>query len=217
MGCYDLALQLITEHRAAFLTKYQDAPYSARYRALVSQVHKAELPLGSEAMSTAVARSLFKLMAYKDEYEVPRLHTSAAFLDQIKQRFSGDFSIKYHLAPPVISFKKDARGRPLKREMGAWMSPVFRALCKFKRLRGSKLDLFGYTAERKMERELMPWYESVVHSCLRELSADNHALLTDVLSQPLHIRGYGPVKLEAIEKVQADVGTALTQLSGRND
>lgn len=199
------SLDQMIECRVAFLTDYQDAPYAERYRQKVSQVREAEQVFESDAMTTAVVRSLFKLMAYKDEYEVARLHTDSAFQAQIDEKFTGDFSVKYHLAPPLISYKKDGRGRPMKREFGAWMTPVFHRLAKMKYLRGSKLDVFSYTAERKMERGLIDWYGSVIESCVSQLDDSNHQKMAEVLAMPMDIRGYGPVKYEAVKKVQAQV------------
>lgn len=203
-------LDQMIERRVAFLTDYQDAPYAERYRQKVSQVREAEQTFESDAMTTAVVRSLFKLMAYKDEYEVARLHTDSAFKAQINEKFTGDFSVKYHLAPPLISYKKDGRGRPMKREFGAWMTPVFQRLAKMKHLRGSKLDVFSYTAERKMERGLIDWYSTVIENCVSQLDDGNHQKMAEILAMPMDIRGYGPVKHEAVEKVQGQVTAALS-------
>jgi len=202
-------LHKMIERRVAFLTDYQDAAYAEQYAQQVERVHVAEQAFDSEKLTTAVARSLFKLMAYKDEYEVARLHTDSAFKQQINEQFSGDFTLKYHLAPPLISFKKDGRGRPMKREFGAWMTPAFKQLAKMKKLRGSKLDIFSYTAERKMERGLIDWYLSVIDRSLAQLNADNHAEMEKLLVMPMDIRGYGSVKHEAVEKVQAQVHAVL--------
>ncbi|ASJ76312.1 indolepyruvate ferredoxin oxidoreductase family protein [Granulosicoccus antarcticus] len=203
-------LDKMIERRVAFLTDYQDTAYAARYAQAVERVKVAEQSCGSQAMATAVARSLFKLMAYKDEYEVARLHTGSVFKQQIDEQFSGDFTLKYHLAPPLISLKKDGRGRPMKREFGGWMTPVFQQLAKMKKLRGSKLDLFSYTAERKMERGLIDWYLSVIERSVEQLNTDNHAAMAKVLAMPMDIRGYGMVKHEAVEKVQAQVNAGLS-------
>ena len=202
-------LHKMIERRVAFLTDYQDAAYAEQYAQQVERVRVAEQAFDSEKLTTAVARSLFKLMAYKDEYEVARLHTDSAFKQQINEQFSGDFTLKYHLAPPLISFKKDGRGRPMKREFGAWMTPAFKQLAKMKKLRGSKLDIFSYTAERKMERGLIDWYLSVIDRSLAQLNADNHAEMEKLLVMPMDIRGYGSVKHEAVEKVQAQVHAVL--------
>ncbi len=205
-------LDQMIQRRIEFLTQYQDAPYADRYLQLINRVRDAEKKLDSDVLTSAVVRSLFKLMAYKDEYEVARLHTDSAFKQQIEQSFSGDYKLKYHLAPPVISFKTDARGRPLKREMGSWMLPVFKQLAKLKRLRGTRFDVFAYTAERKMERGLIDWYMTVIESCLEKLSVNNAEELQRVLEMPMDIRGYGPVKEKAVEKVVVNVKLALARI-----
>ena len=139
--------------------------YADRYRqarrARSQRPKNDQLP-GSQALTTAVARSLFKLMAYKDEYEVARLHMETGFQERLRQEFEGDFTVNYHLAPPILSSGKDARGRPLKRQFGPWIEPAFRMLARLKFLRGTPLDVFGYTSERQMERGLIDWYETLV-------------------------------------------------------
>uniref|UniRef100_UPI002AFE88E5 DUF6537 domain-containing protein n=1 Tax=Hoeflea sp. TaxID=1940281 RepID=UPI002AFE88E5 len=127
-------------------------------------------------------------------------------------RFEGDFRIVHHLAPPMIGSKKDARGRPLKRRFGPAIRPVLSLLARCKWLRGSIFDPFGHTAERKMERELIGWFESLIDRCTREIDAGTIAVWTQILSAPMEIRGYGPVKHEAIIKTKARVEALLTQL-----
>ncbi|MBX9453579.1 MAG: indolepyruvate ferredoxin oxidoreductase family protein [Mesorhizobium sp.] len=195
--------------RADFLTQYQDAAYAARYREVVDKVREAEASLGSDRLTMAVARSLFKLMAYKDEYEVARLHTQTGFADGLREQFEGDFRVVHHLAPPFLASEKDARGRPLKREFGPWIRLPFAALARMKRLRGTPFDLFGYTAERRMERELIGWYEQAVKHCLSHLSPESHDALCSTMEKPMQIRGYGPVKEQAAHRIRAEVDTAL--------
>jgi indolepyruvate ferredoxin oxidoreductase len=202
-------LDEMISRRADFLTQYQDAAYAARYTTVVARVREAEGPLGSDRLTTAVARSLFKLMAYKDEYEVARLHTQTGFVDRLREQFDGDFRIVHHLAPPFLASGKDARGRPLKREFGPWIRLPFAALARMKRLRGTPFDLFGYTAERRMERKLIGWYEGAVERCLSRLSPENHDALCSVMERPMQIRGYGPVKEEAAHRIRTEVDTAL--------
>ncbi|GAH67813.1 unnamed protein product, partial [marine sediment metagenome] len=151
-------LDQIIARRADFLTAYQDEAYAARYRALVAKVRDAEAALNSEALTESVARSLFKLMAYKDEYEVARLHMQGGFLDELKREFEDGFSVQYHLAPPFLPSGQDARGRPRKRAFGQWIQTPLAALARLKVLRGTRFDPFGYTAERRAERELIAWY-----------------------------------------------------------
>ena len=200
-------LDQIIARRVEYLTSYQDSRYAERYREAVDSVRAAErnqVP-GSEALTMAAARSLFKLMAYKDEYEVARLHTQTGLQAKLRQEFDGDFKVNYHLAPPMLASRKDARGRPLKRQFGPWIEPVFRALARLKFLRGTSLDPFGYTHERRMERNLIAWYQSLLTEQLPLLHAGTVSQLTEIAALPMDIRGYGPVKEAAVEKVKAKI------------
>ncbi len=205
----DGTLDEIVTRREAFLTDYQNAAYAARYRHLVDRVRAAEAPFGSDAVSRAVARSLFKLMAYKDEYEVARLHTQTGFSTRIAEEFEGDYRIVHHLAPPFLASGTDARGRPLKREFGPWVRLPFRMLARMKRLRGTAFDPFGRTAERRMERELIGWYEAHVEKALAQLDTGNAATLAETLALPMQIRGYGPVKEEAAKRIRTEMAARL--------
>ncbi len=187
------SLDEIVGKRVDFLTAYQDAAYAATYRAFVDRVRAAEQPLGGTALAEAVARYLFKLMAYKDEYEVARLHTDRAFTDKVASMFEGEYKLVHHLAPPAIA-KKDAQGRPVKRPFGPWMRSAFSLLAKFKGLRGTALDPFGRTEERRMERALIGEYRECIEELLKTLSADNRALAAEIARIPEEIRGYGHVK-----------------------
>jgi indolepyruvate ferredoxin oxidoreductase len=202
-------LDQIIERRADFLTSYQDTRYAARYRTIVLSVRAAERDrvAGSELFTSAVARALFKLMAYKDEYEVARLHTETGLQDKLRREFEGDFKIKYHLAPPFLPAGRDARGRPLKRQFGPWIEPAFRVLARLKILRGTRLDPFGYARERRIERDLIAWYETLLTELLPLLHAGTVGSLTEIASLPMEIRGYGPVKEAAVEKVKAKVAS----------
>jgi indolepyruvate ferredoxin oxidoreductase len=204
----ELAAETLDEmiaRRAAFLTQYQNRAYAARYEASIARVRRAEAALGSEALTDAVVRSLFKLMAYKDEYEVARLHMESGFLDELRQEFEGDFKTKYHLAPPLLPSRKDARGRPRKRAFGPWLQMPLKLLARAKVLRGTAFDPFGYTAERRSERELISWYEQQIDAILAKLTAKNLPDLVAIARAPLEIRGYGPVKDAAIPKAKAEV------------
>ncbi|MHA7882892.1 indolepyruvate ferredoxin oxidoreductase family protein [Nitratireductor rhodophyticola] len=205
----DGTLDEIVTRREAFLTDYQNATYAARYRRLVDRVRAAEAPFGSDAVSRAAARSLFKLMAYKDEYEVARLHTETGFSARIADEFEGDYRIVHHLAPPFLASDTDARGRPLKREFGPWVRLPFRMLARMKSLRGTAFDPFGYTAERRMERALIGWYEAHVEKALAKLDAGNAETLAETLALPMQIRGYGPVKEEAAKRIRAEMDARL--------
>ncbi len=179
--------------RVDFLTGYQDAAYAADYQAFVAKVQAAEAPLGGTTLSEAVARYLFKLMAYKDEYEVARLHTDPAFTAKIEAMFEGDYKIVHHLAPPGIA-KKNAQGELIKQPFGPWMRNAFGVLAKFKGLRGGVLDFFGRSAERRTERALIVEYKASIDEVLRSLNAGNRALAAEIARVPEDIRGYGHVK-----------------------
>jgi indolepyruvate ferredoxin oxidoreductase len=151
-----------------------------------------------DALPRAVAINYANLLAYKDEYEVARLFTDGRFEKQLRDQFEGDFKFSFNLAPPLLAGKPDALGRPGKRAFGAWMMPVFRTLAKFRFLRGTALDIFGYSADRRMERDLIAGYEKDVATVLGLLSPVTHDTAVELLSLPDHIRGYGPVKEKAV-------------------
>ncbi len=189
------SLDEVISRRVAFLTEYQNAKYAQRYSDFVAKVRaaeKAKAP-GSTALSEAVARYLFKLMAYKDEYEVARLYTSGEFRRRLEQQFEGDFKLHFHLAPPLLA-KKNAKGELVKREYGPWVFKAFGLLARLRGLRGGAFDVFGYTADRKMERQLIADYETTIAGLLDRLDAGNAGLAAEIASIPEHIRGYGHVK-----------------------
>jgi len=199
-------------HREAFLTDYQDAKYAQAYVDLVEKVRSAErsrVP-GSTALSEAVARYGFKLMAYKDEYEVARLYTSGEFARQIKETFDGDYKIHFNLAPPMFS-KTDADGHLVKAEYGPWILSAFKVMKHFKFLRGGWLDPFGRTAERKMERQLIVDYTRLIDELISKLDADNHSLAVQIAEIPEHIRGYGHVKERHLVDAKAREAQLLEQ------
>jgi indolepyruvate ferredoxin oxidoreductase len=199
------SLSSLVKRRVAFLTEYQDAAYAARYEGLVNSVRAVEVErkLGDK-LSRAVAKSLFKLMAYKDEYEVARLYTDGKFVEKLKQQFDGEFSIKFNLAPPLFS-KKDANGHLVKAEYGSWMWQAFKVLAKLKKLRGTAFDLFGRTEERKMERRLIGEYRDTVLALLDKLTQDNYALAIDIAALPEKVRGFGHVKDNAVARYHAEL------------
>ncbi|MEM9106748.1 MAG: indolepyruvate ferredoxin oxidoreductase family protein, partial [Pseudomonadota bacterium] len=206
-------LNEMIDRRVAFLTDYQNSAYADRYRMTVDRVKAREAETGSNSLTAAVARSLFKLMAYKDEYEVARLHSDPAFAEKLSKQFSGNFSVHYHMAPPFLPLGKDARGRPRKRQFGPWMKPLFGMLSRMKGLRGTALDPFGYGHDRKIERELIVWYENLVNDNLDRVTADNADHWKTLLEIPMQIRGYGPVKEEAVAKARQDMDAGLAELS----
>ncbi len=205
-----MSLDEIIAHRSAHLTNYQNEKLAARYQSLVGQVRDAARDRGfGEELPRAVAINYAKLLAYKDEYEVARLFTDGHFEQQLRDQFDGDFKISFNLAPPILGGAKDALGRPKKRAFGAWMLPVFRTLAKMKGLRGSVLDVFGYSVDRRLERDLIAGYEKDVATVLGLLSPATHDTAVELLSLPDRIRGYGPVK----EKAVADAKVRYAQLA----
>ena len=204
------SLDNVINKRVAFLTAYQDAAYAGRYAALVAQVRSAEAAQGlGTKLSTAVAKYYFKLMAYKDEYEVARLYTDGRFVEQLKSQFEGDFSLKFNLAPPLFA-KKDGKGHLVKAEFGSWMWRAFKLLAKFKGLRGGALDIFGYSEERKMERALIIEYHDMVEGLLAGLNAGNLATAVDLANLPEQVRGFGHVKEAAVAKFRVEKARLLS-------
>ncbi len=181
--------------RVEFLRGYQDEAYAAAYSAFVEKVRDAEsrVQSGSTKLSETVARYLFKLMAYKDEYEVARLHTDPAFTAKIAAQFEGDYKVSYHLAPPLLA-KRDAQGHLIKQPFGPWMRTAFRVLAKLKGLRGTAFDVFGRSSERQGERALIGEYRSSIEELLTSLTATRLAQAADIARIPEEIRGYGHVK-----------------------
>ena len=204
------------ERRVEFLTAYQSKRYARRYRAWVDKVQAAEAVRtpGQSGLSEAVARYLFKLMAYKDEYEVARLYTDTSFVERVKATFSGDnLRFEFHLAPPLLA-KRDARtGEPKKMSFGPWMLSAFRVLSKFKFLRGTPLDPFGYTAERRLERKLIADYLALLETMVAELTTANHHTAVALASIPEKIRGFGPVKQRHLVAAKAEEAALREQFS----
>ena len=183
----------MTAKRVEFLTGYQNASYAADYKAFVEKVRAVESPLGGKKLSEAVARYLFKLMAYKDEYEVARLHTETGFLEKIASQFEGDYTVNYHLAPPAIA-KRNEKGELVKQKFGPWMATAFKVLARMKGLRGTAFDIFGRTEERKTERALIGEYRASIEELLGALADANLPLAVEIARIPEEIRGYGHVK-----------------------
>ncbi|KWT85683.1 MULTISPECIES: indolepyruvate ferredoxin oxidoreductase family protein [unclassified Variovorax] len=183
----------LVARRVEFLTAYQNAAYAGQYKAFIARVQQAEAALGKTSLAETVARYLFKLMAYKDEYEVARLHSDRSFLERVAGMFEGDYKLNYHLAPPIIA-QRNAKGELQKQKFGPAMLTGFRLLAKLKGLRGTALDPFGRTDERKTERALIGEYRASIEELLSGLEAGNHALALEIASLPEQIRGYGHVK-----------------------
>lgn len=193
----------IISKRKDYLTAYQNAAYAARYTTAIAGIKAAEQQLQSTAVTEAAARYYHKLLAYKDEYEVARLFTDGHFMKELKATFQGDYKIRFNLAPPIMEEEDPATGRPRKREFGAWILPAFGILAKFKFLRGTPLDIFGYHKDRRAERQLIADYEADMALVKQVLRRDNFDICAELLSIPDEIRGYGPVKEANLVKAQA--------------
>jgi indolepyruvate ferredoxin oxidoreductase len=187
------------------LTDYQDAGFARRYNGLVGAVRQAEGALGGSdrPLTETVARAYFRLLACKDEYEVARLYTDGRFRTALEDAFEGDYAVRLHLAP---------LGARRKRAFGGWTLGALRVLARMKRLRGSALDPFALTAERRLERALLAEYESTIRALLPALTPDNHAIAVEIAALPERIRGFGPVKRAAFEAAHAERERLLARL-----
>ncbi|MEA2910509.1 MAG: indolepyruvate ferredoxin oxidoreductase, partial [Bradyrhizobium sp.] len=194
----EMTLDEIIAHRSAFLTGYQSGRLAKRYRVLVDKVRRQSAAEFGEELTRAVAINYAKLLAYKDEYEVARLFTDGRFEKQLKDQFDGDYTFSFHLAPPLLPSENDHLGRPKKKTFGPWMMKAFRLLASLRFVRGTPLDLFGRSAERRMERDLIAGYEKDVAFVLEKLSPANIDTAVELLSLPDRIRGYGPVKDKSV-------------------
>ncbi|MEW6449487.1 MAG: indolepyruvate ferredoxin oxidoreductase family protein [Pseudomonadota bacterium] len=204
----------MVQRRVDFLTAYQNAAYAGRYRALVDKATIAEAARapGKCGLAEAVARYLFKLMAYKDEYEVARLYTDGTFLKQVGNELGGDnLRFEFHLAPPLLAKINPATGLPRKMSFGPWIMSAFKVLAKFKVLRGTPLDIFGYSQERRTERKLIDDYAAMLDEVLGKLVPENHALAVGLAVIPEKIRGYGHVKARHLAAAKADEAALLEQ------
>jgi indolepyruvate ferredoxin oxidoreductase len=207
-------LDELVAKRVEFLTAYQNAAYAKQYSDFVEEVRQAEAAkVGGTRLAEAVARYWYKLMAYKDEYEVARLYTDPAFMEKIRAQFEGDYELKFHLAPPLLA-KRNAKGELIKKQYGPWMMKAFGVLAKMKGLRGTALDIFGNTEERRTERALIGEYRQTVSGLLGALSKDNIDTAVAIASVPEDIRGYGHVKERHLKEARARQETLLAQWKG---
>ncbi len=206
-------LDEMVARRVEFLTAYQNAAYAQRYAGLVARIRMAEKARapGKSGLAEAVARYAFKLMAYKDEYEVARLYTDGTFAKQVAATFDGATRLEFHLAPPLLGKKDPNTGEPLKTTFGPWMLKAFGALAKLKALRGTRFDPFGYTEERRTERRLIGEYEGLMDYVSARLNPDNHAIALALASIPEKIRGFGPVKARHLDAALAEQATLREQ------
>jgi indolepyruvate ferredoxin oxidoreductase len=186
------------------LIDYQDEAYAKRYADVIKRVVAAEAKAapGKTGLAEAAARYLYKLMAYKDEYEVARLHTDPAFLAQLDAQFKHGYTVKYNLAPPTISKKDPVTGHLIKQQFGPWMRSAFGWLTKFKGLRGGGMDFFGKTEERRHERQMIDDYIKELDSICAALNPANHAAAVALASVPDEIRGYGHVKEKSVAEAK---------------
>ncbi len=209
-------LASLVDRRARFLEAYQSKAYAERYRRRIDRVRDAEeARVGGETLSKAAARYLFKLMAYKDEYEVARLWSDTSFLDDLKAKFDGPIGFRFHLAPPLTAPRDARTGHLQKRPFGAWMRPVFAVVARLRFLRGTAFDPFGRTTERRMERQLVVDYEDLLDELTADLDDENHALAVELAGLPEHIRGYGHVKERHLADAKAKEATLLARWRGQ--
>ncbi len=198
--------------RVDFLTAYQNAAYATRYHGLVERIGAAEAARapGRSGLKDAVVANLFKLMAYKDEYEVARLYTDTAFREKLALQFEGDYTLKVHLAPPIFNRRDPVTGHLRKRAFGPWMFKAFGVLARMKGLRGTALDIFGYSEERRTERRLIEDYVAVLDEIAANLTPENHALAVQLAKIPAQIRGFGHVKEKNIQRAKANEAQILS-------
>jgi indolepyruvate ferredoxin oxidoreductase len=206
-------LDELIARRVIVLTAYQDSAYAERYRALVEKVRAAEAATtpGFTSLAAAVARNYFKLLAYKDEYEVARLYTDGGFKAALEKEFEGKLDLEFHLAPPILNRADPVTHRPVKRKFGPWAMTMFKVLARMKGLRGTAFDIFGHSEDRKVERRLIAEYEVLVGELLAGLTGGNHALAVALAAVPDQIRGYGPVKAASVVTAEAKTAELLAK------
>ena len=202
-----LSLDEIVAHRADLLVRYQNEAYAQRYRDLVAKVRRAEQSSapGMSGLAQSVAIYYYKLLAYKDEYEVARLYCDDEFKTQLAAQFEGDWQLQFHLAPSWFAKKDQVTGLPVKAAFGPWMLRAMAVLARFKWLRGTALDPFGRSEERKMERQLIEQYEKNIQDIITHLSSETHRIAVELASYPEHIRGYGYVKRRHVDEAQIKI------------
>ncbi len=208
------SLEEMVSRRFDFLAAYQNRAYAARYRNHVDKVTavEAQRTPGKSGLADAVARYFFKLMAYKDEYEVARLYSDGSFLQQVQNEFAGEhLRLQVHLAPPLLARVNKTTGEPKKITFGPWIFPLFRTLAKLKFLRGTLFDPFGYTKERAVERQLVTDYEKMLGEILGKLTPENHPIAVALAALPEKIRGFGHVKMRNLKAAKADEAALLEQ------
>ncbi|MGB3867006.1 MAG: indolepyruvate ferredoxin oxidoreductase family protein [Xanthobacteraceae bacterium] len=210
----EMSLPERIKFNADILTRYQDAAYARKYADIVSRVQAAEASRapGLRGLTDAAVRGLFKLMAYKDEYEVARLYTDGDFRAKLERQFEGEFKLQFYLAPPILAKKDPVTGHLRKRAYGPWVFSVFKLLARLRGLRGTAFDIFGYTAERRMERELVTDYIALIDDLTARLSPRNHSLAVELLRLPESIRGFGHVKEKSVRAARERKSALLAAL-----
>ncbi len=208
------SLEDLVASRASYLADYQDEALAERYRQRIAQIAEAERNKApaSSGLADAVARGYHKLLAYKDEYEVARLFTHPAFEAALSEQFEARGKLSFHLAPPLLARHDKATGEPRKMQFGRWLLPVFRALSKGRRLRGTAWDVFGYTQERQLERQMIADYELLLDEIVRRLSPQTHATAVALARLPLDIKGFGHIKLRNYKSAKAREAALLAKL-----
>ena len=205
----ETTLQDIVEHRASYLQAYQNEAYAQRFQQRVMAVAALESRLlpGSEVLARSVAKSYFKLLAYKDEYEVARLYSDGEFEAELRRQFGGDFNLQFHLGASWMQ----RGGMPRKFDLGPWLMPLFRVLSKLRWLRGTRFDPFGWQADRRLERQLIQRYEHTLDALMIGLRSDNLQLAAEIASLAEKIRGYGHIKQANADKILPQWDALLAQ------
>jgi indolepyruvate ferredoxin oxidoreductase len=208
------SLEDLIASRARYLADYQDEALAERYRQRIAQIAEVERNKtpASSGLADAVARGYHKLLAYKDEYEVARLFTHPAFETALSEQFEARGKLSFHLAPPLLARHDKATGEPRKMQFGRWLLPVFRLLSKGRRLRGTAWDVFGYTQERQLERQMIADYELLLDEIVRRLSPQTHATAVALARLPLDIKGFGHIKLRNYKTAKAREAALLVKL-----
>ncbi len=215
-GVKEESLDALLARCRTYLSAYQNARYAKRFTQTLQPLIDSDKTEGQQ-LSKIAAQSLFKLMAYKDEYEVARLYTDTGFTDRVSQQFEGDYTLEVHLAPPILSKISESTGRPIKKRYGPWMFKAFKLLAKGKRLRGTPFNVLGYTAERRMERGLIKAYRHHLNAVTQllngECTEESILIVSDLLSVPKSIRGFGPVKAASADAAAVKADELLQQLT----
>ena len=210
-------LETILADRRRLLSAYQNVALADRYEARVRQfqAHLVTIQVDDAGLLVALAQNYFKLLAYKDEYEVARLYTDGAFRQSVAAQFEGNYKLQFHLAPPLLAPRDKHTGLPRKLTFGGWMMPVFSLLARLRWLRGTALDPFGYTADRQLERQLISDYENLLDECLEHLQSGNLETIKALLALPEQIRGFGHVKQQHVDRANASKQALLAKLDVR--